>query len=140
MQKRKQSKILFSKKFHAEPTAPLPSETKKKDAEGWLRSTLTFFLLFGTFFIAIAFLGKYGILAYHQMEVREQTLIEQIEALKQEEQTLLQEVDALHNNLEYIEALARKELGLVRKNEVIYYLKEAPEESQGESQEDIQQE
>ncbi len=119
--KKKKSLIHFSKNFHS---PPYQSKVHRKTSEtdGALRSTLILFLLFGTFIILIAFLGEYGILAYQHLKEKEQKLVEEIDSLKNKEQALLQEIDALQNNPDYIESLARKELGLVRKNEVVYFL------------------
>ena len=122
-QRKKRNPVLFSKNFYSSAEKPKAKE-KNPEPEGWLRSTMILFLLFGTFIILIALLGEYGILEFQRLQQKEETLIEEIHTLKKQEQALLQEIDALKNNPEYIEALARKELGLVRKNEVIYFLPE----------------
>ena len=129
-QRKKRDPILFSKNFYSPAEKAKPKE-KNTETDGLLRSTLILFLLFGTFIILIAFFGEYGILAFRGLEQKEQNLTEEIQTLKKQEQNLLQEIDALKNNPEYIESLARKELGLVRKDEVIYFL---PEKTSSEKQ------
>ncbi|MBF0287300.1 MAG: septum formation initiator family protein [SAR324 cluster bacterium] len=119
--KKKKSLVHFSENFQSSPFQS-KEHRKTSEADGALRSTLILFLLFGSFIILIAFLGEYGIFAYQEVKEKEQKLVKEIAALKRKEQTLLQEIDALQNNPDYIEALARKELGLVHKNEVVYFL------------------
>ena len=121
-QKKKRNPVLFSKNFYS--TEKPKAKEKTPETEGWLRSTLILFLLFGTFIILIAFLGEYGILEFQKLQQNQERLTEEIQNLNKREKALLQEIDALKNNPEYIEALVRKELGLVRKNEVIYFLPE----------------
>ncbi|MBF0279904.1 MAG: septum formation initiator family protein [SAR324 cluster bacterium] len=123
--RKKPNPVLFNKNYYTIPEKTKSNE-KSPETEGLLRSSLTLFLLFGTFIILIAFFGEYGILSFRELEQKRQNLTAEIQALKEREQNLLHEIDALKNNPEYIESLARKELGLVRKDEVIYFL---PEES-----------
>ena len=120
--KKNQNPILFSHKFYTKTSSANPSPNKPETSDGGLASSLVVFVLFGVFIILIAFLGEYGIFAFQDLKQKKQTLIEEIEMLKKKEQMLLQEIDALKNNPEYIEALARRELGLVRADEVIFFL------------------
>ncbi len=128
-QRKNQNSILFSKNFYSSAEKS-KTQAKTTEPDGSSRSTLILFLLFGTFIILIAFFGEYGILAFQELKQKEQNLTTAIQTLKNQEQSLLQEIDALKNNPEYIESLARKELGLVRKNEVIYFLLEMPPSSE----------
>jgi len=128
-QRKKRNPILFSKNFYSSAKKS-KTKTNNLETDGALRSTLILLLLFGTFIILIAFFGEYGILAFQELKQKEQNLTTAIQTLKNQEQTLLQEIDALKNNPEYIESLARKELGLVRKNEVIYFLLETTPSSE----------
>ena len=121
-QKRNQNPILFPRQFKTPAAQTKKSQEKSSDAEKWLGLTLILFLLSGTFIILISLLGEYGVLAFQDLKQNEQQLNERIQILTQKEQKLLQEIDALKNNPDYIEALARKELGLIRKDEVIYFL------------------
>lgn len=137
---KKRSPVLFSKKFQStrhstsqnngstQSTSPINKKNTESDSS--LRSTLVIFLLSGTFIILIAFLGEYGILTHQLIKQKEVGLTEEIERLHQKEQNLLQEIDALQNNKNYLEALARKELGLVKKNEIIYFFKTKNKESE----------
>lgn len=125
-QKRNKNPILFSHQFKDPAALTNNIQEKSSDTDKWLGLTLVLFLLSGSFIILIALLGEYGVLAFQDLKQNEQHLIERIETLYQKEQKLLREIDALQNNFDYIEALARKELGLIRKDEVIYFLPENP--------------
>ena len=125
-QKRNKNPILFSRQFKDPAALTNNIKEKSSDSDKWLGLTLVLFLLSGSFIILIALLGEYGVLAFQDLKQNEQHLIERIETLYQKEQKLLREIDALQNNFDYIEALARKELGLIRKDEVIYFLPENP--------------
>lgn len=124
--KKNKNPVLFSRQFYTPVSDTPKSSDKSAESDSWLSSTLILFLLFGIFIILIAFLGEYGILAFQDLKQKEQKLIEEIQSLKKREQALLEEIDALQNNPEYIETLARKELGLIRPDEVIYFLPEKP--------------
>ena len=125
-QKRNKNPILFSRQFKDPAALTNNIKDKSSDSDKWLGLTLVLFLLSGSFIILIALLGEYGVLAFQDLKLNEQHLIERIETLYQKEQKLLREIDALQNNFDYIEALARKELGLIRKDEVIYFLPDNP--------------
>ena len=125
-QKRNKNPILFSRQFKDPAALTNNFKDKSSDSDKWLGLTLVLFLLSGSFIILIALLGEYGVLAFQDLKQNEQHLIERIETLYQKEQKLLREIDALQNNFDYIEALARKELGLIRKDEVIYFLPDIP--------------
>ena len=125
-QKRNKNPILFSRQFKDPAALTNNIKEKSSDSDKWLGLTLVLFLLSGSFIILIALLGEYGVLAFQDLKQNEQHLIERIETLYQKEQKLLREIDALQNNFDYIEALARKELGLIRKDEVIYFLPDNP--------------
>ena len=72
--------------------------------------------------IVISVIGSYGINATNQLEAYEQILTQQIESMRIEKTLKHEEINALKTNPEYIELVARKNLGLVHASEFIYYL------------------
>ena len=77
---------------------------------------------FGAIMIVISVIGSYGINATNQLEAYEQKLTHQIESMRIEKDLKHEEINALKTNPEYIELVARKNLGLVHASEFIYYL------------------
>jgi len=81
-------------------------------------------LSLGLFIILLAVswlaFGDRGFIYLYKMEKERQEHIERIQKLELANQELKAEIDRLHDDREYIEETARKELGLVKKNEVIY--------------------
>lgn len=65
-------------------------------------------------------LGKTGFLNLYRMERERQSSLLQIQQLAQENQALLDEINRLRTDPEYIESVAKRELGLIKRNEVIY--------------------
>ena len=81
-------------------------------------------LLAGVFILALivswlAF-GDRGFIYLCKMEKERQEYLGRIEKLEQANQELRDEIDRLQHDTEYIGTTARKELGLLKKNEVIY--------------------
>ena len=64
--------------------------------------------------------GERGFIHLYRMEKERQAYAEKIRALEKANDELLEQVNRLQNDGDYIERLARKELGLVKQNEVIY--------------------
>ena len=72
--------------------------------------------------LVISVIGSYGINATNQLEAYEQKLTQQIESMRIEKTLKHEEINALKTNPEYIELVARKNLGLVNTSELIFYL------------------
>lgn len=104
----------------------LLSETRKKENEQW-RSLFSIGLLaaFGIVMLLISLIGDYGVLATHALQQREIRLLSKWTEQKEQQALLLEEIHALRTNPAYIEAVARRELGLVHSNELIYHLPES---------------
>ena len=94
-----------------------------KETEEW-RSLFTMLLIagFGAIMLVISVIGSYEINATNQLEAYEQKLTQQIESMRIEKTLKHEEINALKTNPEYIELVARKNLGLVHASELIYYL------------------
>jgi cell division protein FtsB len=91
-------------------------ETVKKKFFKVLLLGLLFILLVASW---LAF-GDRGFIYLYKMDQERQEHLERIQKLELANKELKDEIDRLRDDREYIEAIARKELGLVKKNEVIY--------------------
>ena len=72
------------------------------------------FILFFTVF------GERGLLRISHLHQEMAEIVKKTEELKAENEKLKREVDALRSDRRYLESIARRDFGLVRKNEVIY--------------------
>ena len=77
-------------------------------------------LLFVGLIVAWLAFGDRGFIHLYRMEKERQAYLERIRILEEENQNLLEQINRLRSDEEYIESEARKELGLLRENEVIY--------------------
>jgi cell division protein FtsB len=64
--------------------------------------------------------GERGLLHLYRAELERQEYIEKIRQLSKQNQIMLDEIENLRNNMDYIEYLARTELNMVKKHEIIY--------------------
>jgi cell division protein FtsB len=73
--------------------------------------------------------GESGFVRLYRSEAERQTCIERIRRLAEENQALLNEVHLLRTDMKYVESVARRELNLIKENEIIYrFSKEAKRE------------
>lgn len=72
------------------------------------------FILFFTVF------GERGLLRIYEMRQEKQRIERGVADLRAENMKLRRSIEALHSDRHQLERIARKELGLVRPNEVIY--------------------
>ncbi len=82
-------------------------------------------LVIGLFFLIVfwLFLGKNGFLNLYRMEKQRERLLQRIYQIQMENRRIALEIERLKNDPRYIEKVARKELGLVKENEIIYQFK-----------------
>lgn len=94
-----------------------------------LKKTLTIYLPLSVVVIMflLIFFGDKGLLDLREMELKKSQIVEKNEALVQENLSLHQTVVRLKDDLDFIESVARKDLGLIRENEVIVKLEDHPE-------------
>ena len=116
-------RILYVSGLFSPPKVQEPLVGMAKESEEW-RSLFSMVLIagFGVVMLMISVIGSYGILATSRLEAHEQMLIQELETMKVEKTLMQEEVFALKTSPEYIELIARKELGLVHSAELIYYL------------------
>ncbi|MFC1867367.1 septum formation initiator family protein [Thermodesulfobacteriota bacterium] len=97
----------------------------KKD---FLKVSLFTLLVVCLIVVWLAF-GERGFIHLYRMEKERQAYLEKIRKLEEANKELLEQIGKLRKDKEYIEAVARRELGLVRENELIYrFSKEQNEE------------
>ena len=123
-------RILYVSGLFSPPRAQDPPVGMAKESEEW-RSLFSMVLIagFGVVMLMISVIGSYGILATSRLEAHEQMLIQELESMKAEKTLMQEEVFALKTSPEYIELVARKELGLVHSTELIYYLPPSTKDS-----------
>jgi cell division protein FtsB len=64
--------------------------------------------------------GERGLIHLYRIEMERQAYVDRIRELTQEKQALFEEVQRLRSDMKYIETVARKELNLIKENEIIY--------------------
>ncbi len=64
--------------------------------------------------------GERGLARLYRSEMEYKAYVERIRLLAEENQSLIEEINCLRTDMKYIETLARRELNLIAKNEVIY--------------------
>jgi len=73
-----------------------------------------------TFILYFTIFGERGLLRIYHLNKEMQDVQHRLEALKGENMKFMREVDALKNDRRYLESIARRDFGMVRKNEIIY--------------------
>jgi len=94
-----------------------------------LKLTLFTFLFLGLIISWLGF-GDRGFIHLYRMEKERQDYIKKIRLLESANQDLMEQIERLRSDKDYIESVARRDLGLVRKDEYIYRF---PKEKQQES-------
>ena len=77
-------------------------------------------LLFLALIVAWLGFGERGFIHLYRMEKERQAYLAKIRRLEKQNQQLLEQINQLHTDKEYLESVARRELGLVKDNEIIY--------------------
>ena len=105
---------------------PKPSAIQSKQSDTEVRSISMMGLLIGFLLIMtlVGVVGDYGVLATSRLNDQDFRLRHKMQEMRAQEQELLAEVQALRTSSEYIDFLARRDLGLVKLDELIYYLPE----------------
>lgn len=93
------------------PNLPSPSAPKKTP----LWSILLVVALLG-----LALFGDKGILRALQFNRQKDALQVELKRLEEANAALRQEIEALHSDRRYIESIARRELGMVKSDELVY--------------------
>lgn len=77
-------------------------------------------LLAITVILYFTIFGDRGLLRIYHLNKERQEVKLRLETIKNDNLKLVREVDALKNDRRYLESIARRDFGMVRKNEVIY--------------------
>lgn len=64
--------------------------------------------------------GRQGLIHLYRSDKERQACVARILTVAQENQALMDEIDRLTNDMEYLAGVARKELNVLKDNEVIY--------------------
>ena len=64
--------------------------------------------------------GDRGLFHLYRKEMERQAYVEKIRSLAEENQKMLEEIHRLRSDLNYVESVARKELNLIKPNELVY--------------------
>ena len=120
-------RILYVSGLFTPPKSQENQVAIEKESEEW-RSLFTMILIagFGVVMLLISIVGSYGILATNRLEAHEQKLLQKLDDMKIEKVLMTEEIEALKTNPAFIELVARKQLGLVKSTELIFYLPESP--------------
>lgn len=85
-----------------------------------------FFILLVSLMVAWLGFGERGFLHLYKMERERAVHIDKISRLERENKDLLEEIQRLRTDQAYIEATGRRELGLVKNEEVLYRFEKEP--------------
>ena len=77
-------------------------------------------LLFVGLVVAWLGFGERGFIHLYRMDRERQTYLEKINKLERENRELLDEIQRLRSDREYVENLGRREMGLVKEDELMY--------------------
>jgi cell division protein FtsB len=89
-------------------------------SKAYNKSVLVTILLLVSVMIFFTFFGDKGLLQVYRLRRELKEIERDNKELRQENDRLRAEIDNLKTDRKYIEELARRELGLVKKGEIIY--------------------
>lgn len=99
------------------PTERSPETTHATPGQRfWLIAAL----VGGAALILIALFGGHGVIRELQFRKAKQTLSAELSGIEAQNLGLRREIDALRNNGKYVETIARRDLGMVKPDEIIY--------------------
>ena len=81
-------------------------------------------LIFLALIVAWLGFGERGFIHLYRMEKERQAYLARIRHLEKQNQQLLKQIDQLRTDKDYLESMARRELGFVKDNEIIYKIGE----------------
>ena len=81
---------------------------------------ISFVFLFFCLIISWLGFGERGFKYLYGKEKERQAYRKKIHKLEKENQKLLDEIDRLHTDKKYLESVARRELGLIKDDEILY--------------------
>ena len=90
-----------------------------------LKKNIMLVLAIMTMFLMLLFIvfGENSLTDLYQLKIKKDNLSKKNDLLKKENLSLYREIERLKNDPEYVEDVARKELGVIGKDEVIIKVK-----------------
>jgi len=91
-----------------------------------LRQKILLGFVIGALFSLLLFIifGENGVVDLHMLKMERDSLLKRNAELSQENLSLYREIERLRNDPKYVENVARQELGVIGKDEVIFKVKE----------------
>ena len=83
------------------------------------RISLIAFLVLAALFLWLGF-GKHGLIHLYRTQMERQEYVDRIRQLDEENQALLEEINRFRSDMKYVEHVARKELNMIKENEVVF--------------------
>lgn len=93
---------------------------KRQGSEAPKRTIPVWFIMLVVLLLGFAFFGERGVLQVYKAYLQKTELETKISDLEQTNTELRKEIDTLRNDLKTIENIARRELGMVRPDELVY--------------------
>ena len=90
-----------------------------------------FALLIILVMLALAVFGEKGVLRAYKLSQERHSLETEIQSLQEKNEALREEINLLRNDLEYLEDVARRDLGMVKDDELIYQFMPEPSQPPG---------
>ncbi len=87
------------------------------------------------FTLWVVIFGHKGFVDFNHLRIEKETLVEENKKLQEENVDLYREVERARNDPEYIENVAREELGMIGKDEVIFKFKDKESQAEEENKE-----
>lgn len=92
--------------------------------KGVRRKYILIFIVFIVAVSVVAIFGDKGLVEAYGLKNERDSIVGHIEELREDNRLLEDDIDLLKTDKRYVEMVARKELGLVGKDEIIYMLKD----------------
>ncbi len=83
-----------------------------------------FWLLFALFLISGLIFGKQGVYNLWKLKKEERIYLNKVKSLERENEKLMREMERLKKDPEYIEAVIKRELKMIRNDEIIIYFED----------------
>lgn len=96
----------------------------KRIFKGVKKKHLLIFMVFIITVSVMAVFGDKGLVEAYALKKEKDAILSHIRELEEDNSLLLEDIDLLKNDTRYVERIARKELGMVGKGEVIYMFDE----------------
>ena len=90
------------------------------------RQKITLMVIFVAMFnlLLVVFFGDNGLIELKRLQGRHAALVQENEGLSRENARMYSSIDRLKNDPDYIENIARQELGMIRSDELIFKFKD----------------